>query len=79
MRWSMEITFEEARVHLGMETQRQWSNLAIQRTTPVLLSLYSIVTWSAAHWAPHQDIPIQRHGLVSKGKGHLLRLSAQGT
>jgi hypothetical protein len=32
MRWSLEVTFEEAREHLGMETQRQWSDLAIART-----------------------------------------------
>jgi hypothetical protein len=43
-RWSVEVTFEEARAHLGLETQRQWSDLAIQRTTPVLLGLFSIVT-----------------------------------
>jgi hypothetical protein len=40
----MEVTFEEARAHLGMETQRQWSDKAIARTTPCLLGLYSIVT-----------------------------------
>jgi len=34
MRWSVEVTFEEARAHLGVETQRQWSDLAIARTTP---------------------------------------------
>lgn len=39
----MEVTFEEARRHLGMETQRQWSDLAIQRTTPVLRGLFSLV------------------------------------
>jgi hypothetical protein len=43
-RWQMEVTFEEARAHLGMETQRQWSDQAIARTTPCLLGLYSIVT-----------------------------------
>ena len=43
-RWQMEVTFEEARAHLGLETQRQWSDLAIARTTPCLLGLYSIVT-----------------------------------
>jgi hypothetical protein len=36
-RWRMEVTFEEARAHMGMETQRQWTDLAIARTTPVLL------------------------------------------
>jgi hypothetical protein len=42
-RWEVEVTFEEARAHLGLETQRQWSDLAILRTTPALLGLYSIV------------------------------------
>src|SRR5215472_1917555 len=43
-RWTMEVTFEEARTHLGIETQRQWNDLAIGRTTPALLGLYSLVT-----------------------------------
>ena len=43
-RWAIEVTFGEARRHLGVETQRQWSDLAIARTTPVLLGLYSLVT-----------------------------------
>ena len=34
---------EEARAHLGVETQRQWSDLAIARTTPCLLGLFSLV------------------------------------
>src|SRR5205085_6697206 len=37
-------TFEEARAHLGIETQRQWSKKAIARTTPALFGLYSVVT-----------------------------------
>jgi hypothetical protein len=44
MRWQLEVTFQEARRHLGFETQRQWSDLAIRRTTPALLGLFSIVT-----------------------------------
>jgi len=44
MRWQLEVTFQEARRHLGFETQRQWSDLAIRRTTPSLLGLFSIVT-----------------------------------
>jgi hypothetical protein len=43
-RWQLEVTFEEARRHLGMETQRQWSDKAIARTTPLLLGLFSWVT-----------------------------------
>lgn len=42
-RWQVEVTFEETRAHLGMETQRQWSQLAIARTTPTILALYSMV------------------------------------
>ena len=36
MRWQVEVTFHEVRTHLGVETQRQWSDLAIARTTPGL-------------------------------------------
>src|SRR6266498_2430866 len=43
-RWQVEVTFEEVRAHLGVETQRQWSDKAILRTTPALLGLLSIVT-----------------------------------
>jgi hypothetical protein len=43
-RWQLEVTFQDARAHLGVETQRQWSDLAILRTTPALLGLYSLVT-----------------------------------
>ena len=43
-RWPIEVTFEEARAHLGVETQRQWSDLAIERQTPCLLGLYTPVT-----------------------------------
>ena len=44
MRWQLEVTFQEVRRHLGFETQRQWSDLAIRRTTPALLGLFSLVT-----------------------------------
>ena len=44
MRWQLEVTFQEIRRHLGFETQRQWSELAIRRTTPALLGLFSLVT-----------------------------------
>jgi hypothetical protein len=43
-RWQLEVTVEECRAHLGMETQRQWNDRAIARTTPALLSLFSLVT-----------------------------------
>ena len=47
LRWQPEVTFQEVRTHLGVETQRQWSDLAIARTTPVLLGLFSWATLAA--------------------------------
>lgn len=44
LRWNIEVTFEEVRAHLGVETQRQWSDKAIQRSTPLLMGLYSLLT-----------------------------------
>ena len=49
-RWAVETTFEEARAHLGLETQRQWNDRAIARTTPVLVALFSLVTLIAHRW-----------------------------
>jgi hypothetical protein len=43
-RWQMEPTFRHVRTHLGVETQRQWSDKAIARTTPSLLGLFSFIT-----------------------------------
>ena len=48
-RWQVEVTFEETRRHLGMETQRQWSDKAVARTTPAVLALFSMVTLLAHH------------------------------
>src|SRR5918998_1996816 len=58
MRWSVEVTFEEARAHLGLETQRQWSDQAIARTTPVLLALFSLVTVLALRLSEGRKIPV---------------------
>jgi hypothetical protein len=44
LRWKLEVTFQEVRRHLGVETQRQWSDLAIRRATPALLGVFSLVT-----------------------------------
>jgi DDE superfamily endonuclease len=60
LRWQVEVTFQEVRAHLGVETQRQWSNLAIARTTPVLLGLFSIVTLLAHRLARRGTLPIRR-------------------
>jgi DDE superfamily endonuclease len=58
MRWSVEVTFQETRAHLGLETQRQWSDRAIARTTPVLLALFSIVTMLALRLSQAGQIPV---------------------
>jgi DDE superfamily endonuclease len=58
-RWAMEGTLEEARAHLGIETQRQWNDLALQRTTPALFGLYSLVTLMA-HALRQADGPVVR-------------------
>ena len=42
-RWQLEVTFREVRDHLGVETQRRWSDRAVARTTPCLLGLFSVV------------------------------------
>ncbi len=59
MRWPVEVTFEEARAHLGFETQRQWSQKAIARTTPVLLGLFSLVTLLAVRLSHGGKISVQ--------------------
>ena len=47
LRWQLEVTFQEVRAHLGVETQRQWSDHAIARTTPILMGLFSWTTLAA--------------------------------
>ena len=60
LRWQLEVTFEEARRHLGLETQRQWTDKAIVRTTPALLALFSLVTlWAGALFAQTHRPPRQ--------------------
>lgn len=54
-RWSIEVTFEETREHLGVETQRQWSDKAIIRVTLVLMGLYSLVCLMA-HRLGEQEV-----------------------
>jgi hypothetical protein len=48
LRRQVEVTFPEARAHLGIETQRQWSARAVVRSTLSLFGLFSIVTLLAA-------------------------------
>jgi hypothetical protein len=59
-RWSLEVTYEESRAHLGVETQRQWSDLAIERSTPCLLGLYSLVVLLGHVLHPDGQIPLEQ-------------------
>lgn len=43
-RWSIEVTFQEVRVHLGFATPRNWSRKSVLRTAPCLLGLFSVVS-----------------------------------
>jgi hypothetical protein len=66
LRWQLEVTFEEARAHLGVETQRQWSELAIVRTTPALLGLFSLITLVAHQMLQGQDMPARQAAWYQK-------------
>lgn len=63
--WLLEVTFEEARLHLGMETQRQWTRRAIERTTPCLLGLFKLVVL-LAHQLHGATIPIRQSEWYAK-------------
>ncbi len=58
-RWNIEVTFEEMRAHLGFETQRQWSDRAIERTTPCLFGTFSLVVILAKVLYP-QELPVRQ-------------------
>ena len=66
LRWQLEVTFQEVRTHLGMETQRQWSDLAIARTTPILLGLFSWTTLAAHALQEHHPMTQRRAAWYDK-------------
>lgn len=66
LRWQVEVTFHEVRTHLGVETQRQWSDLAIARTTPSLLGLFSLVTLLAHTHTRRGRLPVRQAAWYTK-------------
>ena len=68
LRWQLEVTFQEARAHLGIETQRQWSDLAILRTTPALLALFSLVTLFAHQLLHAHALPVRQAAWYHKAQ-----------
>ena len=57
-RWNIEVTFEELRAQLGFETQRQWSERAIERTAPCLFGLFSLIVAMAKTLHP-KTLPLR--------------------
>jgi hypothetical protein len=66
IRWQLEVTFQEVRAHMGVETQRQWSDWAIKRTTPALLGLFSLVTLLAHNSTCQGRLPIRQAAWYTK-------------
>lgn len=66
LRWNVEVTFEETRRHIGVETQRQWSDLAIARTTPVLMGLFSLVCLMACRLLENGSLPVRHTAWYKK-------------
>ncbi|HMV48795.1 MAG TPA: transposase [Blastocatellia bacterium] len=65
-RWRMEVTFEESRAQIGVETQRQWNDLAIARSTPILFGLFSLVTLMANALIKDQTTAVRRAAWYTK-------------
>jgi len=59
-RWQVEVTFEETRRHLGIETQRQWSDKAIARTTPCLYGMFSLIAMVAQELSKNGKLKIRQ-------------------
>lgn len=59
-RWQLETTFQAVRTHLGVETQRQWNEHAIVRTTPALMGLFSLVTLLADLKNQRERLPVRQ-------------------
>jgi hypothetical protein len=57
-RWSLEVTFHDAKGQLGFEQPQGWSRRAVERTAPVAMLLYSlIVLWFSRDGRRHYRPP----------------------
>ncbi|MGE5196795.1 MAG: transposase [Anaerolineae bacterium] len=72
-RWGIEVTFEETREHLGVETQRQWSDKAIARSTPVLMGLYSLICLIGQQLGRDGSLKVARSCLASERASNVFR------
>lgn len=76
--WRLETTFEESWAHLGIEAQRDWSDRAIERTTPLLFGLYRLVALFGSAQAPDGALPTPASGLVPESSSCLQRYPCTG-
>jgi DDE superfamily endonuclease len=65
-RWQLEVTHRDVREYLGVETQRQWSDPAIARTTPALFGLYALITVLAHHLAQRGQVVARQTAWYAK-------------
>jgi len=65
-RWSLDVTVEERRAHVGIETQRHWSEPVIERSTPLLCGLSSLVTLFGQALHPDGQIPVAHAAIVRR-------------
>lgn len=65
-RWNIEVTFQEAKEHLGVESTRNWCKQSVLRSFPCLLGLYSIVVLM---FLRHQQSGGALHAATMPGNG----------
>lgn len=70
-RWSIEVTFEESRRHLGIETQRQWSDKGIERTTPCIFGSFSVIALMSQKLSEETKSKIPIQGTSWYNKNHI--------
>jgi len=77
MRWNVEVTFQELRAHLGLETQRQWSDTAIEKATPAIFSLFSLVVLMALEIIKTAPLPVRSSSWYHKPEATFSDVIAQ--
>jgi hypothetical protein len=63
LRWNIEVTFEESRALLGLETTRHWCKQSVLRVTPILFGLFTAIALVWSRMSPAQRDQAKRQGL----------------
>ena len=64
-RWQVEASFQEVPQRLGFETQRHWSEKAIERTAAAMLALFSLLTFFAHQYMAESANIARRPGMAN--------------